>query len=147
MWLALLDRLKTKDRLFKLNIGTDDLCPVCGSCTETSAHLFFNYTFSVACRQQVRTWLGFQQGRNSIISLLKWIQRYDRSKVQKTIMYAAIACLVYNIWRVMNSAVWNMKVPSIKYTFQIIQFEVKSRVTKLLSNKTCNRDRDWFSSL
>ncbi|XP_056688705.1 uncharacterized protein [Spinacia oleracea] len=139
--------LKTKDRLYKLKVGYDDLCPLCGTSSETANHLFFDCHFSINCKNQIMSWLGFQHSRNSVAILLKHIQRYAKSKVQKTVMYTAVACLVYHIWKARNSSVWRAQVPVIKNTVKIIQTEVKSRVANLLSKKICNRDKDWFSSL
>ncbi|XP_021843508.1 uncharacterized protein [Spinacia oleracea] len=143
----MLERLKTKDRLYKLKVGSDDLCPLCGSMSETINHLFFECHFGAHCKTQIMNWLGFQNSRNSAAALLKWIHRYAKSKFQKATMYTAVACLVYHIWRARNSSVWNGHVPAIKHTVNTIQFEVKSRISNLLSKKICNRDMDWFASL
>lgn len=46
LWMLLLDKLKAGDRLFQYGIGTNNLCDFCGTTVDTSAHLFFECTYS-----------------------------------------------------------------------------------------------------
>ncbi|XP_056691899.1 uncharacterized protein [Spinacia oleracea] len=53
IWLALQDRLKTKERLHIYGVTIDETCALCGHDTESSAHLFFNCYFSKECSSMV----------------------------------------------------------------------------------------------
>eukprot|EP00252_Welwitschia_mirabilis_P008109 TRINITY_DN19815_c0_g4_i1.p1 TRINITY_DN19815_c0_g4~~TRINITY_DN19815_c0_g4_i1.p1 ORF type:complete len:116 (+),score=12.48 TRINITY_DN19815_c0_g4_i1:563-910(+) len=44
-WLAMQERLITKDRLLKIGIGADQGCVLCGLMDENTSHLFFSCTF------------------------------------------------------------------------------------------------------
>ena len=143
----MLDRLKTKDRLFKVGISTDDKCPICGVQTEKVEHLFFECELSKQCKLLVLSWLGVQLNRVTVFSLLRGIQKYSRSKCRRFIIFTAVASLVYNIWRARNAAVWSLHIPTVQSIVKVIQAEVKGRVMNLLSSKTSTRDLDWFQCL
>ncbi|XP_056691752.1 uncharacterized protein [Spinacia oleracea] len=53
IWLALLGRLNTKDRLLKIGVTTDNTCLLCGIAVEDHRHLFSGCPFSVRCWQQI----------------------------------------------------------------------------------------------
>lgn len=57
VWLALLDKLKTKDRLFEIDLTPNDSCPLCGTNSESIKHMFFSCKFSTHCLEAVMTWL------------------------------------------------------------------------------------------
>ncbi|XP_021851006.1 uncharacterized protein [Spinacia oleracea] len=147
MWLAMLDRLKTKDRLFKVGISTGDSCPICGAQVEKVEHLFFECELSRQCKLLVFSWLGVQLNRVTVFSLLMGVQKYSRSKYRRFIIITAVASLVYNIWRARNAAIWSLHIPIVQSIVKTIQAEVKGRVMNLLNSKTSSRDLDWFHSL
>ena len=46
MWLALHKRLQTQDRMAKWNVGQNLLCTLCGKCSDSVQHLFFQCHYS-----------------------------------------------------------------------------------------------------
>ncbi|XP_021845402.2 uncharacterized protein [Spinacia oleracea] len=144
IWLALQDRLKTKERLHRYGVTIDETCALCGHDTESSAHLFFNCHFSKECSSMVLPWLGFNTSRNNLFTLLKWIHRYCKKSFTRKVTYAAVACTVYQIWKARNLAIWEQFVPSIACIVKTIQYTVKHRVMSILSQKVRARDREWL---
>lgn len=57
-WLAASQGLKTKDKLHRIGVVDDDLCPLCGLGAETHAHLFFECPFSQMCVARIKEWTG-----------------------------------------------------------------------------------------
>ncbi|XP_056685740.1 uncharacterized protein [Spinacia oleracea] len=147
LWLTMLDTLKTTERLHKVGIVYDDLCPICFTHTEKIDHRFYTCEFSKQCKHLVLDWLGINLNRFSVTSLLKGVQRYNRGKCKKAILFTAIASLVYNVRKARNAAVWAAKVPTIHSTVANIKAEVKGRVYNLLSKKSRPSDLNWFNSL
>lgn len=117
-WLAIHDRLKTKARLFPLDIGTDILCGLCGLFPKTFSHLFFECKFSRDCCTTVLQWMGFRTCRLSLILLLHWIRRYCPSSFRRRVAYAVISGVVYYIWSARNSSVWDGAIPTIMKNVQ-----------------------------
>ncbi|GAB2223532.1 hypothetical protein Droror1_Dr00017673 [Drosera rotundifolia] len=73
LWLALLDRLRTRKRLYKRGLIEEDGCIFCNAAAEIVDHLFFACEFAVEvsadvflklnvgcreCREGKRSWLG-----------------------------------------------------------------------------------------
>ncbi|XP_062104126.1 uncharacterized protein LOC133815286 [Humulus lupulus] len=55
LWLAIQDRLKTKERLYRFNVLPDARCQFCTVEDETIAHLFFECPFTNDCLQQIKS--------------------------------------------------------------------------------------------
>lgn len=58
VWLALKNRLATKERLLKWNMQIDGACVLCQSLTENLEHLFFECSFSSFIWRSVLQRLG-----------------------------------------------------------------------------------------
>ena len=58
LWLALQNKLKTKDKLCQIGVVEDNICPMCGLTAETVEHMFFKCTFSSKCLAEVSSQLG-----------------------------------------------------------------------------------------
>uniref|UniRef100_A0A803P4V0 Reverse transcriptase n=1 Tax=Cannabis sativa TaxID=3483 RepID=A0A803P4V0_CANSA len=95
-WLAMLNRLKTQDRLLRFGI------------------------------QDLKTWLDWHAQTSNLQELLKWIGKSKPSKFKKGVLSTAAVGLLYNIWRARNEAVWQKTrvnpsriVEEIKWTLKI----------------------------
>ncbi|XP_021847300.1 uncharacterized protein [Spinacia oleracea] len=147
LWLALQDRLKTKAKLFPYGVTDDDLCALCGLHTENSSHLFFSCHYSTECCRKVLHWLGFNTHRTSLFMILKWAHRHCVGGFRRRVCYAAVAGVVYQIWKARNSAIWDAKVPSLDSSVNCIQSDVRHRIKSILGRKVSTRDKDWLYSL
>ena len=58
LWLAVNERLKSRDKLFALGIITIVICPLCGLHTKSTTHLFFLCAFSLQCLRDILMVLG-----------------------------------------------------------------------------------------
>ncbi|XP_010686893.1 uncharacterized protein LOC104901049 [Beta vulgaris subsp. vulgaris] len=145
LWLAVQNRLKTKDRLMMMSICSDDVCTICGQETGSVDHLMFRCTYSKQCFEMILGWLRIQGCNRSLRQLNQWIRsRYKGTKTQKKVVIAATA---YHIWRRRNIAYWEASVRRIEKTVQEIKFSVKHRSLQLLSSKAKARDREWIEKL
>ncbi|XP_062089668.1 uncharacterized protein LOC133796204 [Humulus lupulus] len=147
LWLAVLDRLQMKDRLFRFNITTDDQCLLCGRNKETREHVYFGCYLSSQCLRQIKSCLGWQTTANTIHKLLRWIAKARLNHFRKQVITAALATLVYQIWWCRNEALWSQKVYIVAIFTQRIQYNVKHRVRSIMLNKIQMIDRDWFEQL
>ena len=137
LWLVFLDKLKTKDRLLKISVTPDDLCPLCGENSESINHLFFACRFSKKCLDATMAWLGSNVNISSLSNLAskKWRVLVARRKI----ICIALSCLVYNIWQCRNEAIWLAKVKSIETMLKNIKLEVKTR-SSFICAKEVDRD-------
>ena len=49
LWLAVNDRLKSRDKLAALGLTPTDTCPLCGLILESHSHMFFACNYSSQC--------------------------------------------------------------------------------------------------
>ena len=66
LWLAVNDRLKSRDKLFALGLISTDVCPLCGLISESNTHLFFACIYSLQCLRDILTWLDFRMFSDSL---------------------------------------------------------------------------------
>ncbi|XP_060182966.1 uncharacterized protein LOC132612911 [Lycium barbarum] len=105
VWLALMRRLATVDRLMKFSIYVhiDPLCVFCGVATETFSHLFFNCAAVRTVWQKVLLWQGFQRTVGAWDTEVQWVASWARKKSgQGASVCCSFAMVVYVIWREMN---------------------------------------------
>ncbi|KAM6574467.1 hypothetical protein CsatA_022794 [Cannabis sativa] len=147
LWIAMLDRLKTKERLHRFQLVNDDECVLCRTTTETSQHLFFSCNFSQQGLQQVKRWLGWNMVSSSLKNIIRWIERAKIGKFKKAVFSAAIAGLVYMIWKSGNEKIWNDKIVPVDTIVQQLQIAVKNRITSVKPKKIQQKDLQWFDAL
>ncbi|XP_031108421.1 uncharacterized protein LOC116012890 [Ipomoea triloba] len=100
-WLAVHQRLPTKDRLAFLDINTE--CSMCVGDKETAQHLFFKCPFSLQVWNQVRMHFGFHKCTNAIKSSIKWINRlHGGAHMRSKAITIALICTIYHLWRNRN---------------------------------------------
>lgn len=100
-WLAAKHGLRTKDKLHHIGVLDDDLCPLCGSHSETHSHLFFECPFSRLCIMGMRTWTGFVLKPFSSMDFRKC----GLSRSKQHVMIAIYASTIYYIWQCRNEAI------------------------------------------
>ncbi|XP_060965343.1 uncharacterized protein LOC133034303 [Cannabis sativa] len=106
LWLAIQQELKIKDRLLKMGIIKEQTCLLCSTQNESTAYLFFECTVSQHCLEDIKAWLHWNTSSNTMSNLIRWIGRAKISSYRKLVLAAAIASLVYHLWRMRNSFLW-----------------------------------------
>ncbi|XP_062085554.1 uncharacterized protein LOC133791650 [Humulus lupulus] len=148
LWLAMMQRLRTRIFIQKYNSSIDPSCLFYGDYNEDVHYLFFQCKYSRQCLLQVKEWLGWKVKTEEYGSLLQWIGKTRRwSRFQKSTLIAVIASLIYHIWRVRNVILWSQKVWSIAHTVQAIQRDIRLRIYPLILSKTKSLDKDWFHEI
>lgn len=120
-----------KARLFQYELPLTTYVP------ETSTHFFFDCSYNSGCLQAVTTWSGVKPNRKNILQVLplNWPRKYCRNTFKRTVIYAAIAGLVYQMWKARNTSMWDKAVPSATSLVQILKFDVKHRILKFVITK------------
>ncbi|KAM6556987.1 hypothetical protein CsatB_004006 [Cannabis sativa] len=146
-WLALQNRLKTRERLFKYKIIDSPDCILCSNDREIVDHLFFKCETSLDCLKQLKDWLNWQVNFDSLQGLLKWIRKSNNSKFLKNVKMATVATLVYSIWRARNDLFWNSNRQQSAEIVKQIKWAIKNRIMFAMPKKVKRKDRDWFQLL
>ncbi|XP_062103039.1 uncharacterized protein LOC133814037 [Humulus lupulus] len=101
-WLAQLNRLKTRKRLFQHGVIDDPNCLICGEGEEDIYHLFFGCCYSNSCLAKISEWLGWSTSDRTLNGLLRWLKGV--SQVRKRVYSMTLIAAVYQIWKVRNFA-------------------------------------------
>ncbi|XP_056685901.1 uncharacterized protein [Spinacia oleracea] len=135
VWLALQDRLATKDRLRRWNIIADSVCSLCHNTDESRDHLFFECSYSADIWSQVLqrsgihrasvTWneevhysadiwsqvlqrSGIHRASVTWNEEVQWVQKASRSTTSKARLCNSLFCeTVYSIYLARNSKIFS----------------------------------------
>ncbi|XP_062114689.1 uncharacterized protein LOC133825809 [Humulus lupulus] len=148
LWLVMLQRLRTRNQLHKFQPLMDQSCLLYGDDIESIDHLFFHCHYSRVCLQKLKQGLGWNSASLNLMHLIRWIHKAKRmSVIWKSFLYAALAALVYHLWRVRNDVFWNNKLWLVDNTVQRVIRELQVRITLVMPKKAKSIDRDWVTKL
>ncbi|KAL7616874.1 hypothetical protein Lser_V15G04043 [Lactuca serriola] len=142
LWMAVLNRLKTQDRVRGWEVAGKLLCPFCEIVPDSHNHLFFN------CDYTSRIWRYFCIKVGLNLKTVEWndlILMLSRMLNLKTgenlIIKCMIASCVSHIWRERNSRVFGSRRTSVEGVIAIIENEIRLKLmglrkrAKLINNK------------
>ncbi|KAM6569211.1 hypothetical protein CsatB_017196 [Cannabis sativa] len=147
LWLAMLNRLKTKERLKKYGILLQDHCSLCDSNMENEQHLFFDCCLSSYCLDEIKHWLDWKAINMSLPQLVRWIGTARVSKFKKLVLAAAIAAVVYRICQERNGVIWHGNKVNKCQMVEDIKWSLRTRINMVFPKKIQSIDRDWFYAL
>uniref|UniRef100_A0A803PTB6 Reverse transcriptase zinc-binding domain-containing protein n=1 Tax=Cannabis sativa TaxID=3483 RepID=A0A803PTB6_CANSA len=120
LWLAMLNRLKTKERLMKFRIQVEE-------CS--------------------KSWLGWRTSASDLPQIIRWIGRTKVSRFRKNVLAAVVAGLVYIIWEALNKIIWQEEQPEWGRLIENLKWRLKSQIIIFLPKKLSCKDREWFYDL
>ena len=125
----------------------DERCLLCGDDSEQIQHLFFDYRYSTACLMEIKEWLGWKCSATKPYSLSRWISKAKQSPIRKRILVVVLIALVYNIWKVRNEALWELKVGLVRITVQKIIREIQRRLIVVTPKRIGRKDIEWLEKI
>ncbi|KAK6797077.1 hypothetical protein RDI58_004778 [Solanum bulbocastanum] len=92
-----------------MNKDQETSCLLCGNHEETTEHLFFEWTCSQKCMQEVQQWLGIHFKKYIDLQRI-WgrLTRNAKGKITRALLWAVMAAV---IWKARNEALWQERVP------------------------------------
>ncbi|XP_074267267.1 uncharacterized protein LOC141590591 [Silene latifolia] len=143
-WEFMHERLPTRDRLFRMNLLTDALCPVCQLHSESHSHLLYECAYAKACVNLLQHQLQITFRLNDLVT---WYSSGRVTKLQRKYVGSCHVSLLYWLWRVRNEAWKEQVVRSPKMIVKHILADVKARFLKMNDSALLARDRAWFQLL
>ncbi|XP_057485879.1 uncharacterized protein LOC130772160 [Actinidia eriantha] len=123
LWLAMKEKLLTKDRLHDPQI--DQTCSLCRAKTETTRHMFFQCSFAQQVWNSIKGWLGFRRTLTTLKAAVKWTIKEARGTgIQAKAKRLGIACTTYYLWETMNLIIFEGKVQAPEAVIWKIQLSV-----------------------
>ncbi|XP_056688055.1 uncharacterized protein [Spinacia oleracea] len=127
-WLALQNRLPTKDRLLSWNINIAGVCEFCQVQDEKLSHLFFECHYPHDIWKEVLMQLGIQRNISSWQEEVQWAAVKSRSTKKKD-QHCSVAFTetVYAVWLQRNASVFSKKLDHVDSVVRRILFIVACR--------------------
>ncbi|XP_060974586.1 uncharacterized protein LOC133039690 [Cannabis sativa] len=135
LWLAMLTQLKTKERLKRYGILSNDHCSLCVSNLENEQHLFFECDLSCYCLDEIKQWLDWKARTRFIPKLVQWIGRARISNFKRMVLSAAIAVVVYHVWQARNGIIWNGNKVNKCQMVEDIKGSLRTRISMVIPKK------------
>ncbi|XP_074300571.1 uncharacterized protein LOC141631848 [Silene latifolia] len=143
-WLWAHDTLQTKSKLLQYGVISDADCLLCGQDTETGKHLLFDCVYIRRVIHAVNQIMG---GVFPTQDLLDWCMHHNGSKVQKSVSFAMLVCLIYQIWQQRNKCRVEMTVLKPEKLKKMIEQEVKARIRSRDIKFLKYDDVEWLHSM
>uniref|UniRef100_A0A803PWX2 Reverse transcriptase domain-containing protein n=1 Tax=Cannabis sativa TaxID=3483 RepID=A0A803PWX2_CANSA len=148
LWLVLLDRLKTKDRVCRYDPQVDPTCLLCGKADESVQHLFFQCEYSSKCLAEWKSRLSWGTKAIEVHRLLQLISKFKGISVtRRSMMLTMLTALIYQIWGARNDVLWNQKLWQTRIIVDRVQQESKRRIVGVWPSKTKEKDKNWVLNL
>ncbi|XP_020258830.1 uncharacterized protein LOC109835258 [Asparagus officinalis] len=145
-WLAVLNKLLTKDRLMKRGLIIDGSCCLCsGAELENRNHLFFSCKFSSEVWNGIMSWLQFTWRSCEWDHILEWFCTKLRGKgFKQGIRRIAFTAAIYNIWTERNLRIFQQEIRTVTQLIKRIKMDILSAV---LNSQVQEKFRHWLQSL
>jgi hypothetical protein len=118
LWLTLLKRLRTKDRLRFIDI--DVSCVFCQDHEESHAHLFFACNWTSTLWMKVKSWLRLNRGMTTINSAVRGLHLKGKAAVTR-MKRVSLSIVVYLIWEERNRRVFENSCSPVEPLFRRFQ--------------------------
>jgi hypothetical protein len=110
VWMVLLDRLPTRENLFRRHVTAADgdrRCVFCGDCLETATHIFLYCKVIILVWGQIFVWLGFHfELPHNILSLLILVATSVGEKHVRHGLVMIWTAVIWIIWRHRNRIIF-----------------------------------------
>ncbi|XP_074299173.1 uncharacterized protein LOC141630216 [Silene latifolia] len=138
------DALQTKNKLLQYGVASDADCLLCGQDTESQEHLFFACVYSRRVIQSVNQIMG---GAFPTHDLLDWCMHQNGTKVQKSVYFVVLMCLIYQVWQQRNKSRVEMTVLRPEMLSKVIEQEVTARIRSRDMQHLKHDDLEWLHSM
>ncbi|OMO64389.1 hypothetical protein CCACVL1_21795 [Corchorus capsularis] len=125
-WMAILDRLPTRDRLSSWNLQLD--CVLCGQHSDCRDHIFF------ACDYSKKLWERILKACRLTRSIDNWQYelQWATSRLKgKSLLSLVLKLACYGIWRERNTRIFQRKMHTVEQSFQLIVESIRLRLLGL----------------
>lgn len=118
LWLAVLGKLRTKDRLHFIPADTN--CVLCGQDLESHCHLFFKCQWTSSLWGNIVRWLHIHRRMPTLSSAIRGLTP-KKKKMEFRMRRASLGIAVYLIWEERNKRLFDNSYTSVEKIFRRFQ--------------------------
>ena len=147
-WMAVRNRLPTKDRLREWGILMDSRCVLCQSTEETRDHLFFGCPYPQGIWRKILKLCNLDRRVMSWENELRWAEKRAKGRAMISLLLrVAWSAFIYNIWQERNTRIFAHAEKTEEQILNYIRETVRCRLTKLRNVKkdhvNMSLHREW----
>ena len=132
VWMALLNRLPTLDRMVAWGLNVSRTCRFCQQAMETRNHLFFGCSYSKEVWKAVLQLCGLQRDVHDWSTELNWaIKKLKGRSLLTIILRVAWRAFLYCIWRERNQRICRQRVGTVSSIVEQIKSIVRIKLSKM----------------
>ncbi|CAL9248346.1 unnamed protein product [Arabidopsis halleri] len=127
MWLLVLNRCPTRDRLLSWGLNTDSSCLLCNSSPESRNHIFFNCSFTWTVWSSIAFRCGLQP-LNCWDNTLSHMQSLRGPKEKRRLTLLAWQCTIYLLWNERNARLHRQTFRSTDILIRLIDSVIRNKI-------------------
>ncbi|XP_071698739.1 uncharacterized protein [Rutidosis leptorrhynchoides] len=139
MWLAMLKRLTTQDRLKRWYPDQEFKCSFCGKQEDSHAHLFFKCDVTKQIWENIKGMLVCKGLQNDLVHIVQDIARYQAAKdIRNILNIIVIGAVVYSIWMERNRRIFRKEVKVVDVICKEVKRFIQDKLSSLIIKNTKN---------
>ena len=132
LWLAILGRLRTQDRMKKWKDTSEFCCVFCNNQIDSHSHLFFECKYPNEVWNLIKIKVNMSHRPGNWIEIIKEFQSsLKRKSIENFIKKMALAASVYHIWNERNKRLFGKQRNSVDVTVKIIMDDIRLKIFSL----------------
>ncbi|XP_071720735.1 uncharacterized protein [Rutidosis leptorrhynchoides] len=129
LWLAILNRLSTQDKMLKWMPNQDLKCIFCGVEADSINHLFFQCNYSLDVWKHMKQKLLYKGLPNDLQGIVQGICKYPAKRnIWSILNHLVVAACVYHIWQERNNRIFKKISRKVEGVCNVIQDYVKCKL-------------------
>nr|QIA97952.1 hypothetical protein AP_R.00g000480-v1.0.a3 [Amaranthus palmeri] len=139
-WLAIQNRLATRDRLAKWLELTDDRCVLCNNASESAHHLFFDCRNAKEIRAKIFNFLSWNLNEANFHDEIQCMSKLNKKKTDRAKLIVGLWTeMIYNIWMQRNRKIFDNHSFNQKEVIDCIVFRIAGRVNSRMNDMLVSR--------
>nr|KAJ0193875.1 hypothetical protein LSAT_V11C800388240 [Lactuca sativa] len=132
LWLAILGRLRTQDRMKRWKGSNDISCVFCNSQMDSHTHLFFECNYSKDVWNQMKDKVNINHRHGNWFDIILELQcSLKKKNINDFIKKIALAASVYHIWNERNKRLFGKQSNSVENVVKTITEDIRLKIFSL----------------
>ncbi|KAL9683140.1 hypothetical protein QQ045_014956 [Rhodiola kirilowii] len=143
-WLAVQNKLLTRDRLRQWGVLCDKSCVLCELMDESRNHIYFDCSFSKEIWVKVLQFLNVETHFSSWGGLIPWFKGLPQMRLKTKLIAAAVTRVMNGIWRARNLKIFrDESLPAARIVQESIYY-LKMKIGAIKENAFSKEDNMWL---
>ncbi|GJY90847.1 RNA-directed DNA polymerase, eukaryota, reverse transcriptase zinc-binding domain protein [Tanacetum coccineum] len=132
LWLTILKRLSTQDKIIKWYPGKQVSCPLCEECPDSHEHLFFKCPYSMKIWIELKKKINMEEVNNDWENILNRVTDMAcNNSIRSVLRRVVLAACVYYIWDERNKRLFGNQKRNHEALMQLIINNIRMKLVSL----------------